>query len=72
VFKPDLRRLAIRRVFDAALAKSGSESRVAEVIEDRRRGLVALLVPGAGGRDEPRVLETLGCFVTPWQWRDPA
>jgi fatty-acyl-CoA synthase len=70
VFKPDLRRLAIRRVFDTALAGAGSESRVEAVIEDKRRGLVAVLAPGAGGRDEARVAEVLGCFVTPWQWRD--
>ena len=48
VFKPDLRRRAIARVFDAALAAAGSEARVAEVVEDRRRGLVA--VGGAGAR----------------------
>jgi hypothetical protein len=29
-----------------------------------------VLAPGAGGRDEARVAEVLGCFVTPWQWRD--
>ncbi len=41
VFKPDLRRLAIARVLDDALRESGLKARVAEVIEDRKRGLVA-------------------------------
>lgn len=41
VFKPDLRRLAIRRVFDAALRDAGVTAHVAEVVEDRKRGLVA-------------------------------
>jgi hypothetical protein len=70
VFKPDLRRRAIARVFDAALAAAGSEARVAEVVEDRRRGLVALVAPGSGGRDEARVAEALGGFTVPWQWRE--
>ncbi len=52
VFKPDLRRRAIVRVFDAALAAAGSAARVAAVVEDPRRGLVAELRPGPGGRDE--------------------
>ena len=69
VFKPDLRRRAIARVLDAALTAVGSESRVAEVVEDRRRGLVAVLAPGAGGPDEARVAEVLGRFTVPWQWR---
>jgi fatty-acyl-CoA synthase len=68
VFKPDLRRRAITRVFDATLAAAGCDARVAEVIEDRRRGLVAVLAHGAGGRDET-VGATLGCFVTPWRWQ---
>jgi acyl-coenzyme A synthetase/AMP-(fatty) acid ligase len=69
VFKPDLRRRAITRVFDAALASAGSEARVADVVEDRRRGLVAVLAPGAGGPDEARVAAVLGGFTVPWQWR---
>jgi fatty-acyl-CoA synthase len=69
VFKPDLRRRAIARVFDAALAEAGSGARVAAVVEDRRLGLVAELAPGPGGPDEPAVAETLGRFVVPWRWQ---
>ena len=54
VFKPDLRRRAIGRVFDAALTAAGSAARVGAVLEDPRRGLVAALVPGPGGRDDAR------------------
>ena len=60
VFKPDLRRRAITRIFDAALAAAGSGARVARVEEDRRRGLVAVLRPGPAGPDEAAVAETLG------------
>jgi fatty-acyl-CoA synthase len=67
VFKPDLRRRAIARVFDAALAEAGSGARVAAVVEDRRLGLVAEIGPGPGGRDET-VGHVLGQFTVPWRW----
>jgi acyl-CoA synthetase (AMP-forming)/AMP-acid ligase II len=70
VFKPDLRRRAIARVFDAALEASGSSARVESVPEDKRRGLVAVLRPGPDGRDDARVAEALGGFTIPWQWED--
>ncbi len=70
VFKPDLRRMAIARVFDAALARAGCEARVADVIEDRHRGLVARVTPGPAGRAEAGVDEALGRFTVPWEWRD--
>ena len=69
VFKPDLRRRAITRVYDAALAGAGSGTRVAAVVEDRRLGLVAELAAGPDGRDEAAVAEVLGRFVVPWRWQ---
>ena len=73
IFKPDLRRRAIARVFDAALAEAGSGARVAGVVEDRRLGLVAELVPGRAGaaEDLDRVSRALGGFAVPWRWRAP-
>ncbi len=68
VFKPDLRRRAITRVFDAALAEAGSAARVAAVVEDRRLGLVAELAAGPDGRDDAAA--ALGGFTVPWRWRD--
>ncbi len=52
VFKPDLRRRAIARVFDAALAEAGTGARVAAVVEDRKLGLLAEVTPGPEGRTE--------------------
>ncbi len=69
VFKPDLRRRAITRVFDAALAEAGSAARVAAVVEDRRLGLVAELAAGPDGRDDAAAA-ALGGFTVPWRWRD--
>ena len=69
VFKPDLRRSAITRIYNAALEADGHEARVSEVIEDKRLGLVALL-NGRASADHDAVTETLGGFIRPWQWKD--
>ena len=70
VFKPDLRRLAITRVFDAALAEAGLKPRVSAVIEDRKRGLVAQLLPSRD-MDEDAVTAVLGAYSVPWEWAGP-
>ena len=67
VFKPDLRRRAIRRVFDEALAGKALAARVAEVVEDPKRGLVARL-ERTGEVDEAAVRGAMGEFATPWEW----
>lgn len=67
VFKPDLRRLAITRVYDAALAEAGIAARVVEVIEDKKRGLVARLDRRAPVEDA-QVAGVLGQFSNPWEW----
>ncbi len=67
VFKPDLRRMAIARIYDASLAEAGLPVRVAEVVEDKKRGLVARLVT-SGPLDEAKVAEVLGQHTRPWEW----
>jgi fatty-acyl-CoA synthase len=69
VFKPDLRRSAITRVYNATLEADGHSARVTEVIEDKRLGLIALL-SGRASADESAVTKTLGDFTRPWQWND--
>lgn len=69
VFKPDLRRMAITRVFDAALSEAGVPARVSLVIEDKKRGLVARLVKSAPVEDAV-VSGVLGQFASPWEWAD--
>lgn len=65
VFKPDLRRLAIQRVLDGALRGAGIDGHVDEVIEDRRRGLVARIRAGDGVRDA-EIGAVLDQFTTEW------
>ncbi|WP_324753758.1 acyl-CoA synthetase [Roseovarius sp. Pro17] len=65
VFKPALRKRAIARVYDAALEKAGSSARIAEVIDDKKRGLVALV---KGDQNDARVATVLGEFTRPWDW----
>ena len=67
VFKPDLRRRAIQRVYDAALTGAGLPAHVGEVVEDKKRGLVARLSRD-GAVDEARLAEVLGGFTRPWEW----
>jgi fatty-acyl-CoA synthase len=69
VFKPDLRRMAISRVYDAALAEAGIPAYVAEVVEDKKRGLVAQLVRN-GPADQDKVQAVLGGFTGAWEWTD--
>lgn len=68
VFKPDLRRMAITRVYDEALAAADLPARVAEVVEDKKRGLVARLTRSAPVADSD-VAGVLGRFSTPWEWQ---
>ncbi|HUF86877.1 MAG TPA: acyl-CoA synthetase [Thermohalobaculum sp.] len=65
VLKPELRRMAIRRVLSRALEEAGIAAEV-EVAEDASRGLVARVTPG-DGVDEARVAEVLGAFAQPWE-----
>ncbi|EEW25902.1 acyl-CoA synthetase [Rhodobacter ferrooxidans] len=67
VFKPDLRRRAIIRVYDAALTEAGLPVRVAAVVEDKKRGLVAKLTR-APGVEDAAVTAVLGSFTGPWDW----
>jgi acyl-CoA synthetase (AMP-forming)/AMP-acid ligase II len=67
VFKPALRKLAITRVYDAALAEAGLAARVAEVVDDKKLGLTAVL-ERTGEADEDAPGKVLGAFTRPWRW----
>ncbi|QGX99263.1 acyl-CoA synthetase [Roseovarius faecimaris] len=68
VFKPDLRKLAITRIYNAALDEAGLNAKVTHVIDDKKRGLVAQLEK-TGNVDDAAVGQVLGAFVRPWEWR---
>ena len=67
VFKPDLRKRAITRIYNGALTEAGLAAEVSEVFEDRKRGLVAR-IRRTGDVDEAQVGHTLGEFTRPWEW----
>lgn len=67
VFKPGLRKLAIARVYDAALVAAGHNAYVQEVVEDPKRGLVARVSHG-GDVNSDGVSHVLGEFTRPWEW----
>tara|TARA_R110002073_G_scaffold66575_6_gene166194 strand:- start:579 stop:2471 length:1893 start_codon:yes stop_codon:yes gene_type:complete len=69
IFKPDLRKIAIARIYDAALSNADVAAEVAEVVEDKKRGLVARLNKTGTVTDE-NVLRALGAFTRPWEWAD--
>jgi acyl-CoA synthetase (AMP-forming)/AMP-acid ligase II len=64
IFKPDLRRSAITRVFNGALEKADVGARVDHVIDDKKRGLVAIV--NMNGADADAVGNVLGAFVNQW------
>ena len=66
VFKPDLRKSAITRVYNAALEEAGVSARVTSVVDDKKLGLVAQLT--ANSATEEEVSQVLGSFVRPWEW----
>ncbi len=67
VFKPDLRKRAITRVYDAALAEAGLSATIADVLEDKKLGLVAQ-IHKTGDVTEAQVTGVLGNFTRPWAW----
>ena len=64
VFKPDLRKEAITRIYNEALAKAELDARVISVIDDKKRGLVAQV--DLNGTPKASVQTVLGDFVRPW------
>lgn len=71
VFKPDLRRSAITRVYNEALESAGHDARVVKVVEDKKLGLVAQL-DGKSNADHAGVTHVLGAFTLPWVWLEDA
>jgi fatty-acyl-CoA synthase/long-chain acyl-CoA synthetase len=69
VFKPDLRKHAITRIYNAALDEAGIAARVTSVVDDKKRGLVAQLTR-TGEADEEAIGHVLGQFVRPWEWAE--
>ena len=69
VFKPDLRKRSITRIYNAALDEAGVAAKVTSVVDDKKRGLVAQLTR-TGDSDDEAVGHVLGQFVRPWEWAE--
>ncbi|GGD27562.1 acyl-CoA synthetase [Sinisalibacter lacisalsi] len=69
VFKPELRRDAITRIYNAALEAAGINAHVEEVVESKKLGLVARL-KATGEVDYEQVNHVLGEFTRPFEWMD--
>ena len=65
VFKPDLRKHAITRIYNEALESSSSAARVVAVVDDKKRGLVAQIEANGAGDDD--ISAVLGGFTRPWE-----
>ena len=70
IFKPDLRKDAITRVYNEALETNGLETRVVGVIDDKKRGLVAQIE--ANGVSDTAVQTILGGFIGKWEHAETA
>ncbi|PRY78246.1 fatty-acyl-CoA synthase [Yoonia maritima] len=64
IFKPDLRKRAITRVYNEVLEKVGAEVR--EVAEDKKRGLVARIAKTGDVKDQD-IEKALGDFTVKWE-----
>ncbi|MCF7777875.1 acyl-CoA synthetase [Sulfitobacter sp. M220] len=65
IFKPDLRKNAITRVYDETLVAAGLPARVASVTDDKKRGLVAQIA--MNGASEADVGASLNAFTFGWE-----
>jgi acyl-CoA synthetase (AMP-forming)/AMP-acid ligase II len=65
IFKPDLRKNAITRVYDETLEAAGLPARVASVTDDKKRGLVAQIA--MNGASEADVGASLNAFTFGWE-----
>ena len=67
IFKPDLRKSSITRIYNAALDKAGVPAQVTSVVEDKKLGLVAHVAKTGDASDE-QVNGVIGAFTRPWVW----
>ncbi|EBA12627.1 acyl-CoA synthetase [Roseobacter sp. CCS2] len=67
IFKPDLRKRAITRIYNAALTETAAEVR--EVSEDKKRGLVAR-IGKTGDASDADIGKALNAYTIPWELAD--
>jgi len=65
IFKPDLRKNAITRIYNAELEAAGVAARITSVTDDKKRGLVAQV--DMNGASEADVNNVLSAHLRPWE-----
>ena len=65
IFKPDLRRAAIRRVYSGALEKAGIAAEI-RCEKDEKKGVIAVVKP-TDGSDEAKIAAVLNSFAIAWK-----
>jgi fatty-acyl-CoA synthase/long-chain acyl-CoA synthetase len=65
IFKPELRKMAITRIFNEALENANCAARVTSVVDDKKRGLLAQVT--MNGASEAEVGKTLDVYTFGWQ-----
>ena len=67
IFKPDLRKSAMTRVFNEALVNA--DATIESVVEDKKRGLVSKVAKGPNC-DEAETAKIMGSFANKWDWAE--
>jgi len=67
ILKNDLRKLAISRVYSAALRQNGLDAAVPLVLEDKKRGLIAQVEANDASITDEAITAALGEFARPWE-----
>lgn len=71
ILKNELRQIAIKRVFSAALSEANMDATISEVVEDKKRGLLAIVATEDVSITDEALNAVLGVFPRPWE-RDDA
>ena len=66
IFKPDLRKMAITRIFNVELQEKNIKASVGDVVEDKVNGLTALISAPTEIENES-IGDSLNQFVVPWK-----
>lgn len=71
ILKNELRKRAIRRVFNAELSAAGISTLVHSVVEDKRRGLLAQIDVHEGSAEQDAINAVLSRYAVGWQAAAP-
>jgi acyl-coenzyme A synthetase/AMP-(fatty) acid ligase len=66
VFKPELRKRAIKRIYNEVLVKSGLDAEVGEVIDHTKNGLTAI-IKGPAANNKDQIGRVLNKFIYSWE-----